>query len=104
MEVKALITIAIFLLSVSSALAQTTEYCLDNSTLVSTSKVVINVPERNIIRTINVTENINCPYGCNPSLNQCNINPIWRFLLVCAAIIVICFMIYKIFEGRISIR
>lgn len=53
-----------FMIFVTPVFAKTYYYCMDNTTLRKISEVKIDVPERNTTRTINVTEDIQCQFGC----------------------------------------
>jgi hypothetical protein len=81
------------LLSLSTALAQTYEYCSDNTTLTQVRQVVINVPERNVTRTINATENKTCEWGCDPERNACNL-PSWIYIGVIIALLVVAYFVF----------
>jgi hypothetical protein len=94
--VKYMIAPLILLLSISGALAQTMEYCSDNTTLTQIKQVTINVPERNVTRTINVTENVKCDWGCDPERNRCNDAP-YIYILIIMGVIVISFVAFKYF-------
>lgn len=65
------------LLLITPAFAQTYQYCVDNTTLRKISESVISVPELNITRTINTTEDIQCQYNCDMQNNVCY-EPPWK--------------------------
>jgi len=95
---KTILTFLI-LLSLPVALAQNfvyaqNDYCSDNTTLIHTRQVVVKVPERNITRTINTTEEEYCIMGCDPERNACNF-PQWIYLFVIMGVIVASYLVFK---------
>lgn len=89
MMIKRLIPFAMLLLLVTPVLSQTFEYCKDNTTLVHIKQVTINVPEKNITRTFNVTEDQTCQYGCDTLRNECIQPPFYRYLTILGIIVFI---------------
>jgi len=94
---KELIIVSIFLLSISTAFAQTYDYCSDNSTLIKIREVTVNVPQTNRTRTINVTETVHCDYGC--SSNVCRQSP-WIMYGIIFGLIIVASIIYILITHR----
>lgn len=55
------------------AQGKTYQYCEDNTTLIKKTEITVDIPQRNITRTFNVTDPILCEFGCDNSTNpdQC---------------------------------
>jgi len=90
------------LLIAPSAMAQetqytTTQYCDSNNvTLIHFKSVKWIVVERNITRTLNVTENETCQFGCNTISNEC-VKPPWVSYAIVLAVVILGAIIYAIF-------
>lgn len=87
-----IIFLAMVLLLGNTVFAQTYDYCIDNSTLKHIKETEIKIMERNITRTINITENENCSYGCQN--NQCLKSPNYNWMLAIGIIVVVLFIMY----------
>jgi hypothetical protein len=92
--IKALILIAVLMLSISPVFAETIQYCSSNVTMTRIKEVTVNIPQRNITRTLNSTENVYCPYGC--SNNECMLPPWFAYAIIFGLIITASF-IYLVF-------
>ena len=88
------------LIFASPVLADTTNYCQDNTTLVKVSTTLINVPELGIQRTMNSTENQTCDYGCDLTHNRCLDSPSHNWLIamfIILGLVAIIFILGAIF-------
>jgi hypothetical protein len=98
MDIYKYLPAILVLLSISTAFAQnisTYNVCSpDNSTLIHIRQVYINVPERNISRTIESQEVEICSSGCDPERNECN-SPTWIYILIIMAIIILVYIGFK---------
>jgi hypothetical protein len=75
-------------------LAESTQYCSTNSTLTKIKEVTFHVYQKNITRTINVTEDVFCYWGCSD--NDC-LQPPWILWAIILGIVIFFALIYFAF-------
>jgi hypothetical protein len=95
MMMKILSIAIILLLSIQIATAKTYDSCYDNSTKLTIKEVQIEVKEKNITRTFNVTEYKDCFWGCRN--NEC-VNPPWITWAIIFGIVILIVILYMIFR------
>lgn len=94
---KFLIFFLAFMSIVAIAHAQnTTQWCLDNSTLFSTTSMVVQIG--NNVKDITINESFLCQSGCDSVTNKCIPDAGTRWLVVIAFVVVVA--VISLYFGR----